>query len=179
MRMTLLLALLVALAAPVAAFADGSTPPTTASTANQTCKQEQTTMGTTLFAQTYGGKANAWGKCVSSHAKSATTTNANAAQSCKTQQADPSFATNHGGKSFDQFYGTNSGSKGKGNGSNAFGKCVSMAVSQATTAQASTETNAAKTCKASRSSDPTGFSTKWGTGKNSFGKCVAATAKTK
>jgi len=119
----ILLALTVALAAPIAAFAD-TTAPTPASTASQTCKQDQTNMGPTLFAQTYAGSgpaASAFGKCVSSHAKSAQDQNANAAQSCKAQQADTNFAAAHGGKTFDQVYGSNN-SKGKGADNNAFGK---------------------------------------------------------
>ncbi|TMK39806.1 MAG: hypothetical protein E6G56_09185 [Actinobacteria bacterium] len=43
----------------------------------------------------------------------------NPAQQCRAEQADPSFADSHGGKSFAQFYGTNH------NLANAFGKCVS------------------------------------------------------
>ena len=44
---------------------------------------------------------------------------ANAVSACRAEQADTAFADSHGGKTFDQFYGT-----GK-NGNNAFGKCVS------------------------------------------------------
>jgi len=176
----ILMALTVALAAPIAAFAD-TTAPTPASTASQTCKQDQTNMGASLFAQTYAGSgpaASAFGKCVSSHQKSAGNQNANAAQTCKAQQADPNFAASHGGKTFDQFYGSNN-SKGKGSDSNAYGKCVSQAVSQSVSAQAKAETSAAKACKASRTSDPTAFATKWGKTKNAFGKCVASAAKSK
>src|SRR5216683_3135418 len=94
MRKLIFLALFVALAAPIAALADG-TPPTPATTANQTCKQARTTLGATTFAQTYGSNssrgngsaANAYGKCVSQAV--ATSVNnqvkaiANAARSCK------------------------------------------------------------------------------------------------
>jgi len=178
MRTMILMALTVALVAPIAAFAD-TTSPTPASTAAQTCKQDRANMGASLFAQTYAGSgpaASAYGKCVSSHQKSAGTQNANAAQTCKAQQADPNFAAGHGGKTFDQFYGSN-GSKGKGSDGNAYGKCVSQAVSQSVNAQAKADTSAAKTCKASRTSDPTAFATKWGKTKNAFGKCVASAAK--
>ena len=180
MRTMLLLALTVALAAPIAAFAD-PTAPTPASTATQTCKQEQANMSATLFAQTYAGSgpaASAFGKCVSSHQKNAQDQVGNATQTCKAQQADPDFAAGHGGKTFDQFYGSNN-SKGKGADSNALGKCVSQTVSQAASAQAKADTGAAKTCKAARTSDATAFASKWGKGKNAFGKCVASTAKSK
>lgn len=175
MRMLIFFSLVVALSAPVAALADDGTPaPSTSAAA--TCKQERTTMGAAVFAQTYGtnaNKANAFGKCVSSHAKSAAAATANAAQTCKAQQADPNFSASHGGKTFQQFYGTN------GNGKNAFGKCVSAAASQSSSEQAKADTNAAKTCKAAKAADPTAFAAKWGSAKNAFGKCVSATAKAK
>jgi hypothetical protein len=94
------------------------------------------------FAATHDGKSfrefygtnkngkNAFGKCVSAkaHAKkqAADTEDAqevsavkNAAQECEAERSDPNFAASHGGKSFEEFYGTNK------NGKNAFGKCVS------------------------------------------------------
>jgi len=132
-------------------------------------------MGASVFAQTYGtnvNKANAFGKCVSSHAKGAATNDANAAQTCKAQQADPNFSANHGGKTFQQFYGTNK------NGKNAFGKCVSAAASKSADEDAQADSSAAKTCKAAKAADPTAFAAKWGSKKNAFGKCVSATAKT-
>jgi hypothetical protein len=174
MRAVTLIAALVVLAAPVAALADNGSPAPSANAA-QTCKQERTTMGATLFAQTYGtnpNKANAFGKCVSAHARGAAADTANAAQTCKAQQADPNFSASHGGKTFAQFYGTN------GNGKNAFGKCVSAAASKSADGQAQADSNAAKTCKAARAADPTAFAAKWGSAKNAFGKCVSSTAKT-
>ena len=88
MRKFMLLFSLVALAVPVAAFAD--TSPTPAQTANAMCAAAKTAMGTS-FATTYGtnaSKSNAFGKCVSSHAKSAQNAVTNASKSCKAQLAD-------------------------------------------------------------------------------------------
>jgi hypothetical protein len=108
-----------------------------ATNAAKTCKTEQADAnfasghGGKSFSDFYGtsanangkGKGNAFGKCVSSKAKTATaaqvSTELNAAKQCKAQRADTSFAGNHGGKSFSDFYGTNANKK------NAFGKCVS------------------------------------------------------
>jgi len=103
-----------------------------ATNAAKTCKAEQadsnfaTSHGGKSFSDFYGtnpNKKNAFGKCVSSKAKAAAAgQNAgqlNAAKQCKMQQADPNFAATHGGKSFDDFYGTNPNKK------NAFGRCVS------------------------------------------------------
>jgi hypothetical protein len=179
MRKSLLLVAVCALLIPVAALADDSTPSPSA-VASSMCKQLQTTMGAT-FAATYGtngSKANAFGKCVSKNAAAAQQDVSNAAKTCKAQQADAGFAAAHGGKTFDQFYGTNAG-KGKGAGSNAFGKCVSALAKQSSQAQTTAVVSAAKACKSAMKSDPSGFATKYGKAKNAFGKCVAATAKTK
>lgn len=179
MRKSLLFIAICALLIPVAALADDSTPSPSA-VASSMCKQLQTSMGAT-FAATYGtngSKANAFGKCVAKNTAGARQDVSNAAKTCKAQQADPGFAAAHGGKTFDQFYGTNAG-KGKGAGSNAFGKCVSALAKQSSQSTVTAVVSAAKTCKASLKTDPTGFATKYGKGKNAFGKCVAATAKTK
>src|SRR5436190_20685022 len=101
---------------PMAALAD-----TTAhQSAEKQCRAERTAMGTSVFKQTYGtnaNRSNAFGKCVSKHAKANATIEANAqqnaSQQCKAERtADPA--------AFAQKYGTNK------NGSNAFGKCVSQ-----------------------------------------------------
>jgi hypothetical protein len=64
---------------------------------------------------------------------------------------------------------------------NAFGKCVSSKTKENRTETAKSQdqahTNAAKTCKTQRSSDPSGFATQWGSNKNAYGKCVSATAR--
>jgi hypothetical protein len=85
------------------------------------------------FDQFYGtnknGK-NAYGKCVSTKAhelkaaedaEDAQDVKAfkNAAKECESERGDDNFAAEHGGKTFDEFYGTNR------NNRNAFGKCVS------------------------------------------------------
>ena len=172
-----MMAVLVALIVPVAALADGT--PTTASTANQICKQAKTSMGAALFAQTYGtnaSKSNAFGKCVAKNSAAAQQDVSNAAKTCKAEQADANFAASHGGKTFTQFYGTNV-SKGKGTVANAFGKCVSQSASASADAQAKTATGAAKSCKAALKASATDFAKSYGSGHNAFGKCVAAASK--
>jgi hypothetical protein len=67
MRKFMVMLSLVALAAPVAAFADAS--PSPAQTANAMCAAAKTTMGAS-FATTYGAGKDALGKCVA--AKSGT-----------------------------------------------------------------------------------------------------------
>jgi hypothetical protein len=162
----------LALCAPLAAYADG-TAPTPASNAAQNCKAQLAQMGAKTFGQAYKN----FGACVSKATARAGQDVQNAAKSCKAEQADPGFAAAHGGKTFDQFYGANTNSKGKGNGSNAFGKCVSGKAQAAAEQHAAAATSAAKTCKAMLKSDAAAFATKYGKARNAFGKCVAAKGK--
>jgi hypothetical protein len=83
------------------------------------------------FAEWYGkneNDKNAFGKCVSSKAKDTAEeqqqATINAAKKCKAERADTNFASGHGGKSFAEWYGTNTNKK------NAFGKCVSKLAKQ-------------------------------------------------
>jgi len=85
-----------------------------------------------------------------------------ASATCSTEQSDPSFAGNHGGQTFDQFYGTNADQ------SNAFGKCVSNTAKAASTVHTQAIVHAARTCKAQRRSDPAGFKSKY----KRFSACV-------
>jgi hypothetical protein len=94
------------------------------------------------FASTHDGKTfqefygtgkhgkNAYGKCVSTKAREQKAADddadaqqvqafKNAAKECADERSDPGFASAHGGKSFEEFYGTNHNKR------NAFGKCVS------------------------------------------------------
>ena len=66
----------------------------------QRCAAERTQMGTPAFKQLYGtnaNKANAFGKCVAKVAAAQSQNEQGAAQTCKTEQADTSFAANHAG----------------------------------------------------------------------------------
>jgi hypothetical protein len=178
MRKLILLVALIGLVVPVAAMA-GTGVPTAGSIANQLCKQQQTSMGTATFKLTYGtnaSRSNAFGKCVTKNSANARQDLSNAAKTCKAQQADTGFAAAHGGKTFDQFYGTNN-SKGKGADNNAFGKCVSALVKQSVDTQARAATTAAASCKADRKANAAAFATSYGTARNAFGKCVAAKTK--
>lgn len=173
MRMMVLsIIAVVALLAPLAAFADDSTP-TPSTVAAQTCKAELAKMGAQTFAQTYAN----FGACVQKNKTQAGQRVSNAAQSCKVQQADSNFATGHDGKSFDQFYGSNASNNGKGAGANAYGKCVSQLAQQSSQQTAKAAVAAAKTCKQMLKSDAAAFATKYGKGRNAFGKCVAAKGK--
>jgi len=164
----------VALAAPLAALAaDPGTPP------GQACRTEQQAMGAGAFKALYGtnaDKSNAFGKCVAKKAAQRGHAAATAAAQCRAEQADATFADNHGGKTFDQFYGTGQ------NGKDAFGKCVSAKAKAADDAADATVLNAVKQCRTERGNDPAAFRAKYGKNRNranAFGKCVALTAKAK
>lgn len=134
------------------------------------CKALRAEMGVTTFNQTFGTnkkRSNAYGKCVSKHARTMDEVHSDAVKQCKTERtADPA--------AFTAKYGSNN------NGKNALGKCVSQAQSELTDDQQSAVENAAKQCKAERKADPSAFATKYGTNenkRNAFGKCVSKTVQ--
>jgi hypothetical protein len=172
----------VALLAVPAAFADAGSSPAAV------CKALQKT-APALFGS--GKTYRNLGACVSAKAGQAAQNTANAANACKAEQADPNFASSHGGKTFAEFYGTALGNgQGNGNGQghgNAFGKCVSGKAQAKAVAQNQAQLNAAKQCKMQRA-DPAfagahggkSFSDFYGTNankRNAFGKCVSTLAK--
>ncbi len=166
----------VALAAPFAALAADPGSGNGASPA-QACNTEQTAMGHDAFKALYGtnaDKSNAFGKCVAKKATQRAKSQSNAVSACRAEQADTTFAANHSGKTFDQFYGT-----GK-NGKDAFGKCVSSKAKAANNSADANVLDAVKQCKADRASDPAAFKNTYGKNRNkanAFGKCVSQTAK--
>lgn len=172
-RMLVALAV-VALAAPFAALAAGSG---NGASPAQACKTEQTAMGNDAFKALYGtnaDKSNAFGKCVAKKATQRVKSQSNAVSACRAEQADTTFAASHGGKTFDQFYGTGKNAK------DAFGKCVSAKAKAANDAADANVLNAVKKCKTERASDPAAFKNKYGKNSNkanALGKCVAQTAK--
>jgi hypothetical protein len=190
------------MAAAVAGTAVADTPTSTETAgAAKYCKALRTSSGSPeAFASAVkvvvGAKKvtvkNAYGKCVSNQAKNNATddrqAHSNAAKDCKAEQAqsDQDFAAAHGGKTFDQQYG--SGKRGK----NAYGKCVSQKAheNKAEDAQKNKdELSAAKQCKAEKAQSDADFGAshggktfaqQYGTnkdGKNAFGKCVSSKAK--
>ena len=142
----------------------------------RTCSALRAKLGRSLFALAFGtnaNHANAFGKCVSLVARTQATSVVVAANACLDELNDPNFAASHSGQTFAQFYGTNSDL------SNAFGNCVAQKLGVATAKLQTALTNASKTCRALRNSDPTGYRSKYGTRPNAFAKCVVAHAHAK
>jgi ribosomal protein S17E len=159
---------LAALAVPAASSAAVSQ--TDFKNAAKFCKALRADMGVTTFKQTFGtnkNKSNAYGKCVSKHARTMDEVHSDAVKQCKAERAaDPA--------AFAAKYGSNKNDK------NALGKCVSQAQSELSADQRSAIENAAKQCKAERKADRAAFAAKYGTNKNkrnAFGKCVSKTVR--
>ena len=179
MKRLMISAALAALLAPVAATA--ADPPGQAQTnAARACKALRTSMGTAAFNRAFGANAsdrNAYGKCVARLAKLEQQNIDSANATCQAEQADPTFAATHGGKAFNEFYGTNANDK------NAFGKCVSLKSQTSSTAEQTSSTlNPAQTCAALRSRiGSASFALLYGTNgnkRNAYGKCVSSVART-
>jgi hypothetical protein len=156
-------ALVAALAMPIGAVAQPS--PSDEKNAAKECKKIRAAAGSEQnFREMFGGKRNAFGKCVSQRARQNEEQRegspANASKACKAERAaDP--------QAFKQKYRNH-------------GQCVSSRVreqKQQEAAKDRNEQNAAKKCKAQRKADPQGFAQQWGTRRNAFGKCVSATAR--
>jgi hypothetical protein len=116
-----------------------------------------------------------FGACVAKYSQLEQQNVSSAQTSCTALQADTTFAANHGGKTFDQFYGT--GKSGK----NAFGNCVSAQAKASSQAEQQGRLNPARTCRASRTLMTAAvFNQTYGKNandSNAFGKCVSAEAR--
>ena len=177
-KVVLIVTAAVATAAPAVALASSSS---SQNSAEKQCRTEQTQMGATTFKSTFGtgkNKKNAFGQCVSHRTQQNKTDEGksmtSAEKQCRAQQSDSTFATTHGGMTFDEFYGSNHNDK------NAFGKCVSSTAKSMTKStentQVKAEVSAAKQCRSMQSTSATTFATKFGSKSNAFGKCVSQTA---
>jgi hypothetical protein len=178
-KTTLAIGLLAAFALPATAVAQ---PPSKADKrhAAKDCKEERGTTDATreAFQAKYGGKKNAFGKCVSAGAQERKAerkeARSNASQDCRAERDEM------GEDAFREQYGTNANKK------NAFGKCVSgkakeeLAEEEQEEEQETEATqNAAKTCAAERDTmGDEAFAEQYGKNgnkKNAFGKCVSST----
>jgi hypothetical protein len=167
-RVAIFLVAAATLAVP--GVASAALSPTDFKNAAKFCKALRAEMGAETFKQTYGTnkrKSNAYGKCVSKHARTVDEIHSQAVKDCKAErEADPA--------AFAAKYGTNK------NGKNALGKCVSQKEDDAEAEKQQNITNAAQECRAERKADPAAFREKYGTNankRNAFGKCVSRTVR--
>ena len=151
----------------------------TESTVNaaKACQAWRTAMGARNFGLVYGtnaNRSNAFGRCVSALERESDAHEQNAAQVCRSEQADVTFPATHGGKTFAEFYGRNE------DRSDAFGNCVSSKAKAAAAERQRAVVRASRTCKAERAANPAAFRMKYGTNankSNAFGRCVSQHAK--
>ena len=190
-RTTTVALLCGALVIPAAAGAEDPDPANFKNAAKY-CKALKKAAGDENFKAMFGGKKNAYGKCVSKaarrDAKQEDQAKSNASKQCKAeaeQNADE-FKAAHGGKTFTEFYGT-------GNGKNAHGKCVSQKAKENKAAadkqEKQTAVNSAQACRTEQDQNADEFKTAHGgktfaefygtneNGKNAFGKCVSTKSK--
>jgi hypothetical protein len=171
MKKILILSALVFVLAPFAALAT----PSPAQQAAKDCAALRAKIGAVPFAQAFAspGTSNAFGKCVSKLVPLERANVSSANSLCSAEQADPTFAATHDGKTFVQFYGT-------GNGKDAFGRCVSRKARSSSKVEQH-ELNPAQTCAALRTSlGASLFAQGFGTNanhRNAFGKCVSLVAR--
>ncbi|HXL43646.1 MAG TPA: hypothetical protein VN960_06255 [Gaiellaceae bacterium] len=164
-RLVLTTAFVVAIA--MAASSTAAPSPDATKNANSACTALRAKIGPTVFGQAYA----TFGRCVSALAQVEQQNLTSAQSACTAEQSDPTFAAIHGGKTFDQFYG--SGPKGK----NAFGNCVSAKARASSRAEGQDRPNPARTCRAARTASPEAFKLLYGNSANAFGKCVSKAAK--
>ena len=168
--------LLTALALAAVPAVSLASPPNGKERANaaRLCKAQRAQLGSAVFTQKWGGGRNAYGKCVSSVARTLHQNASNAAQQCRAEQNDPNFAATHGGKTFAQFYGTNADL------SNAFANCVQLKLQLLNTETGQLVVNPARLCRAQRSAmGAQAFAQLYGTNankRNAFGRCVSKMA---
>jgi len=174
----LIAASLAALVVPAVSLGSGPTGQDRQNGA-RACRALRASLGEDLLRQSYGTvqshRRNAMGGCVSMWAHASHQSRISARAACSAEQADPNFAANHNGMSFAEFYGTGPNHK------NAFGKCVSSKAKASLDQQQSATQNAARSCKAERSSmEGPAFRAKYGKNandRNAFGKCMSQLAK--
>lgn len=182
-RITGVVLLCGALAIPATA---GAEEPSQANFKNAAkyCKALKKASGEENFKAMFGGKSNAYGKCVSKaarrDAKQEDQAKTNASKQCKAEEAaDPA--------AFKAKYGT-------GNGKNAHGKCVSQKAKDNKAdadKQEREDVNSAEACRAEQQQNPDEFKAAHGgktfaefygtnaNDKNAFGKCVSQKSKQK
>jgi hypothetical protein len=172
MKRLLAIAALLCLVAPAALSAN----PTAQDASAKACKAQRNAIGMSAFRLLYsptGKPKAAMDACLAQQAQLVSIEEKNAAKACKAERG----TTPESKAAFETRYGTNDNKR------NAFGKCVSSAVTAEVTEQQQAVLNAAKACKAERGTTEasrTAFETRYGTNankKNAFGKCVSNAAK--
>src|SRR3989441_4067681 len=177
-----LVAVAVFAAVPASAMARHQGP--AVKNAAKYCKQQRTQMGAAAFSAAYGGKKNAFGKCVKQRVHDQNALRRAAVQQCKTELGVQSNKLRNDGQPGDGS-GTQAGDgsgdqSGDGPGNNqgnhgAFKKCVKSKVQQQDQNNQQDFISAVRSCLTEHDADPAAFNTKYGDGGNdreAFVHCV-------
>lgn len=161
---------LAALALPGAALAQ--TAPTTQDQRNAAKECRALRGSTDATREAFRSQYRNFGACVSQKAKQEraqrTKARSDAAKTCKALRASNPEQFGKGPQAKYRNLGACVSEQAKQNKAQA---------DQQDAEQAAATKNAARTCKALRTSDKAGFAARYGTKRNAFGKCVSATAK--
>jgi hypothetical protein len=150
------------LALPASALAHQGSRPEVKSAAKY-CKSLRTKMGGTAFRQTYGGKPNAFGKCVSSRVHDLRQSRKAARLACAQELGLKRHSLRHEG-------GPNKPTR------KAFKRCVAQKLKETTANDNEDFLGAVRTCLAEHDADPAAFNDNYadeeGSDREAFGTCV-------
>jgi hypothetical protein len=166
-RAWMALVVVAALAAPASAAASDGVPPV-AKNAAKYCKALRTSMGAEAFTAAFGGKQNAFGKCVSQRVHEERQNRRAALRACRKELSATAHTSRQGGP--DGHGGP------KKHGRQALTRCVKSKLRKLADSDQDGVLNAAKACRAERAEDPGAFADKYGSNdndRNAFGKCVS------
>lgn len=122
------------------------------------CKAQRSQMGATAFQATYGGKKNAFGKCVKKRVHDLNALRRTAVQQCKQELGAQGTHFRHDG-----------GPNG------ALRKCVNDKTQQQDQDNQDAVINAVRSCLAEHDADPAAFNAKYGvdgSAREAFGHCI-------
>jgi hypothetical protein len=162
-----LAAVAVVAAVPVSATAKHGGPSVAVKNAARYCKAQRSQMGATAFRDTYGGKKNAFGKCVKKRVHDLNALRRAAIKQCKQELAGAAGSRwRHGGPGD----GPPATSPGR-----VFKKCVRDKTEQSDQDNQDALIAAVRTCLAAHDADPAAFNEQYGvdgTAREAFGHCV-------
>jgi len=167
-------------AVPVSATAKHRGPSVPVKNAAKYCKAQRSQMGATAFQANYGGKKNAFGKCVKKRVHDLNALRRAAIQQCKQELAGAQGSrwrndtTAGDGPGDGPAHGPGDG-PGKTSPGRAFKKCVNDKTHQSDQDNQDALIAAVRTCLAAHDADPAAFNEQYGvdgTAREAFGHCV-------
>jgi hypothetical protein len=156
-------------AVPAAATAKHTRP--AVKNAAKYCKAQRSQLGAAAFRATYGGKKNAFGKCVKKRVHDLNALRRTAVQQCKQELA----AQGSRWRNDTQAGNGNGDGRGATSPGRAFKKCVNDKTQQQDQDNQDAVINAVRSCLTEHDADPAAFNAKYGvdgSAREAFGHCV-------